>query len=176
MKKIIRLTESDLVRIVKRVIAEGFNPNQILKFEAVTGYKSALFPELQYKDNGNGWDFVFAGSNQLANAVNMTTNSANYAGSTAGGRFQGYQNEYNPNDLSSRSAADAFVPKSTKTKQEVINIVSKSAIGGSKLATTIKACGTYKNKEGKTVTWGRPGFTAANEMVDAICKIMNITA
>lgn len=175
MKKIIRLTESDLIHIVKRVIAEGFNPNQILKFDAVTGYKSALFPELQYKANGNNWDFDFAGSNQLANLVNMSTNSANYAGSTAGGRFQGYQNEYNPNDLFGRAATAASVPKSTKTKQEVINIVNKSEIG-SKLAPTIKAGGTYKTKDGKTATWGRPGFTAANEMVDAICKIMNITA
>jgi hypothetical protein len=176
MKKIIRLTESDLVRIVKRVIAEGFNPNQILKFDAVTGYKSALFPELQYTDNGGNWDFEFGGSNQLANVVNMTTNSANYAGSTAGGRFQGYQNEYNPNDLHNRAAAEALIPKTTKTKQEVINIVNKSVVGSNKSVTGIKAGGTYKNKEGKTVTWGRPGFTAANEMVDAICKIMNITA
>ena len=175
MKRIVRLTESDLARIVKRVIAEGFNPNQILKFDAVTGYKSALFPELQYKANGYDWDFEFAGSNQLANMVKMSTNSANFDGSTAGGRFQSYQNEYNPNDLYGRSATGASVPKSTKTKQEVINIVSKSAIQ-ERLASAIKAGGTYKNKEGKTVTWGRPGFTAANEMVDAICKIMNITA
>jgi len=135
-----------------------------------------LFPELQYKANGSYWDFDFAGSNQLANLVNMSTNSANIEGSTAGGRFQSYQNEYNPNDLFGRSATSASVPKSTKTKQEVINIVSKSEVGGKKLAPSIKAGGTYKNKEGKTVTWGRPGFTAANEMVDAICKIMNITA
>ena len=61
MKRIIRLTESDLARIVRRVIAEAFTPNQVLNFETVVGYKSALFPELSYEDNGPSWTFSFGG-------------------------------------------------------------------------------------------------------------------
>ena len=38
MKRIIRLTESDLARIVRRVISEGFAQNTVLSFESVTGY------------------------------------------------------------------------------------------------------------------------------------------
>jgi hypothetical protein len=68
------------------------------------------------------------------------------------------------------------VSKKLKTKAEVESALSSIVIGGQKKAVAVKAGGTYKNKEGKTVTWGRPGFTAANEMVDAISKVMNITA
>ena len=165
MKRIVRLTESDLVRIVKRVIAEGFNPNQILKFDAVTGYKSALFPELSYEDNGPSWTFSFGGSKTLGNLVGMVD-----------GSFQNVQGDADPSSLSQRSAAIVSVSKKAKTKAEVETAVSNILIGNQKKTIAVKAGGTYKNKEGKTVTWGRPGFTAANEMVDAICKIMNITA
>jgi hypothetical protein len=165
MGKIIRLTESDLVRIVRRVINEGFAPDKLLSFEAVTGYKSALFTELSYTDNGPNWTFDFGGTKQLGNSVGMKD-----------GSFQSVQSEYDPTSLSQRSAVSVSVSKKLKTKAEVESALSSIVIGGQKKAVAVKAGGTYKNKEGKTVTWGRPGFTAANEMVDAISKVMNITA
>ena len=165
MKNIIRLTESDLIRIVKRVINEGYAPDTVLKFETVTGYKSALFPDFSYVDNGSNWTFDFGGTKQLGNIVGMKD-----------GSFQTYGTEYDATSLNQRSAAMASVSKKAKTRSEVESALSNTMISTLKKAVTVKAGGTYKNKEGKTVTWGRPGFTAANEMADAICKVMNITA
>ena len=165
MKRIIRLTESDLARIVRRVIAEAFTPNQVLNFETVVGYKSALFPELSYEDNGPSWTFSFGGSKTLGNLVGMVD-----------GSFQSVQGEADPSSLSQRSAAIVSVSKKAKTKAEVETAVSNILIGNQKNTISVKAGGTYKNKKGETVTWGRPGFTAANEMTDAICKVMNIKA
>ena len=165
MKNIIRLTESDLIRIVKRVINEGYAPDTVLKFETVTGYKSALFPDLSYTDNGSNWTFDFGGSKQLGSSIGMKD-----------GSFQTYGTEYDATSLNQRSAAMASVSKKAKTRAEVESALSNTMISTLKKAVTVKAGGTYKNKEGKTVTWVRPGFTAANEMTDAICKVMNITA
>jgi hypothetical protein len=168
MKRIVRLTENDLTNLIKRIISESsgaFPQNTVLKFETVTGYKSALFPDLSYTDNGSNWTFDFGGSKQLGSSIGMKD-----------GSFQTYGTEYDATSLNQRSAAMATVSKKAKTRAEVESALSNTMISTLKKAVTVKAGGTYKNKEGKTVTWGRPGFTAANEMTDAICKVMNITA
>jgi len=165
MKKIIRLTESDLARIVKRVISEGFGQNQDLSVESVTGYKSGLFTMLKYYDNGSNWHFSFGGTKTLANLMNM-----------AGQGFQAY---YGESDSTGRDAAFyTELPKTAKTRAEVEanlkNANMTNSAAGPKNPFTIKAGGTYKDKSGKTITWGRPGATAGSEMADVICKILNI--
>jgi hypothetical protein len=166
MKRIIRLTESDLARIVRRVISEGFGQNQNLTFESVTGYKSGLFPQLIYYDNGPNWHFGFAGSKTLASALGLNA--------------MGFQSVVGETDPTGRDVAwIAGPPKTAKTRAEIEaalknpNMSNCTSVPG-KNPFTVKAGGTYKDKAGKTVTWGRPGFTAGSEMTDAICKILNI--
>jgi hypothetical protein len=164
MARIIRLTEQDLARIVRRVIMEQFTQNTPLDFMTVTGYKSSLFPQVQYGPNGTNWNFTFSGSKTLGNMMNMV-----------GGDFQSAQNEYSATDLSARSAFVIDFTSKPKTKAEVTARVKVAPTeDGKKDPFTIKAGGSYKNKEGKTVTWGRLGFTAGSEMVDAICKLLSI--
>jgi hypothetical protein len=165
MKRIIRLTESDLARIVRRVIMEGFAENTVLDFASVAGYKSGLFPQLQYKKNGSAWDVAFAGSKTLGNLMGMRD-----------GSFQSTMSEADPTSLDQRSAFSIFINGTPKTRAEVETAVKAVVQGGYKNPFTIKGGGTYKNNQGKTVTWGRPGFTAGSEMVDAICKLFNVAA
>jgi hypothetical protein len=165
MGKIVRLTESDLVRIVKRVINEGFAQNTPLDFASVAGYKSALFPQLEYNDDGWDLNYGFAGTKTLGNLMGMKD-----------GSFQSAAHEPDPTSISQRTAFNVKVRKIIKTRAEVETAVKNITVGGQKDPFKIKAGGTSKNSKGQTITWGRPGFTAGSEMVDAICKIMNITA
>jgi|688.fasta_scaffold438793_2 hypothetical protein len=165
MKRIIRLTESDLARIVRRVISEGFAQNTVLEFDSVTGYKSALFPQLQYKKNGTAWDVNFAGSKTLGNLMNMRD-----------GSFQVVNTEADPTSLDQRVAFGVFLNTTPKTRAEVETAVKAVVQGGYKDPFTIKAGGKTKNAKGVLVPWGRPGFTAGSEMTDAICKLYNVTA
>ena len=163
MKRIIRLTESDLARIVRRVISEGFAQNTVLSFESVTGYKSGLFPELQYGKNGSGWSFMFSGTKTLGNLMNMRD-----------GDFSTVNSDFDATNLQQRSAFNVSIIPPFNTRVEVEKGVRNVVNDGAKDPFKIKSGGTYKNKQGKTVTWGRPAFTAGSEMVDAICKVLNI--
>ena len=167
MKRIIRLTESDLARIVRRVISEGFAQNTVLNFNEVTGYDpiSSLFTELQYKKNGTAWDVNFAGTKTLGNLMNMRD-----------GSFQVVNTEADPTSLDQRTAFGVFLNTTPKTRAEVQTAVKAVVQGGYKDPFTIKAGGKTKNAKGVLVNWGRPGFTAGSEMTDAICKLFNITA
>jgi hypothetical protein len=165
MKRIIRLTESDLARIVRRVISEQFAKNSVLDFASVTGYKSGLFPQVQYKENGRTWDVMFGGSKTLGNLMNMRD-----------GSFQAVNAESDPTSLDQRTAFSVNLNVTPKTRAEVETAVKNIVSGGQKDPFKIKAGGSYKNTQGKTVTWGRPGFTAGSEMVDAICKLFSVVA
>ena len=162
--KIRHIQESN-IRLERRMLNEQFAENTALDFMTVTGYKSSLFPQVQYGPNGTTWGFTFGGTKTLGNMMNMV-----------GGDFQSAQNEYNPKDLTQRSSFTVTFTAKPKTIAEVTTGVKAASSNNMKNPFTINAGGSYKNKEGKTVTWGRPSFTAGSEMVDAICKIFSIVA
>ena len=167
MKRIIRLTEQDLNRIVRRVIMEQFSKNAVLDFATVAGYKSGLFTKLQYDTDGKSWISVqFDGTKQLARAFgleNFLVGSSNI--------MSGNDDPTTLNDSLSYSIDQVAPPK---TRDEAVKAVKAVVQTGRPNPFGIKAGGTYKNKEGKTVSWGRPGATAGSEMVDAICKLFNV--
>jgi len=167
MKRIIRLTEQDLARIVRRVIMEQFSKNAVLDFATVAGYKSGLFTKLQYDTDGKSWISVqFDGTKQLARAFGMENFlSGSY------NRMSGNDDPTTLNDSSSFQINQVPPPK---TRDEAVKAVKAVVQNGKPNPFGIKAGGTYKNKEGKTVSWGRPGATAGSEMVDAICKLFNV--
>ena len=162
--KIRHIQESN-IRLERRMLNEQFAENTALDFMTVTGYKSSLFPQVQYGPNGTTWGFTFGGTKTLGNMMNMV-----------GGNFQSAQFEYNAADLTQRSSFTVTFTAKPKTIAEVTTGVKAASSNSMKNPFTIKAGGSYKNKEGKTVTWGRPSFTAGSEMVDAICKIFSIVA
>ena len=168
MKRIIRLTEQDLNRIVRRVIMEQFSKNAVLDFATVAGYKSGLFTKLQYdNDDNKTWMSVkFDGTKQLARAFGME----NFL-SGSSNRMSGNDDPTTLDDSSSFEIAQVAPPK---TRDEAVKAVKAVVQNGRPNPFGIKAGGTYKNKQGKTVSWGRPGATAGSEMVDAICKIYNV--
>jgi len=159
------ITEEDRKSIRRMYLMEQFTENTPLDFMTVTGYKSSLFPQVQYAPNGTSWGFTFSGTKTLGNMMNMS-----------GGDFQSVQNEYSATDLTQRSSFTVKFTAKPKTIAEVTTGVKAANSNNMKNPFTIKAGGSYKNKEGKTVTWGRPSFTAGSEMVDAICKIFSIVA
>ena len=167
MKRIIRLTEQDLARIVRRVIMEQFSKKAVLDFATVAGYKSGLFTKLQYDTDGKSWISVqFDGTKQLARAFgleNFLVGSSNI--------MSGNDDPTTLNDSLSYSIDQVAPPK---TRDEAVKAVKAVVQTGRPNPFGIKAGGTYKNKEGKTVSWGRPGATAGSEMVDAICKLFNV--
>ena len=165
MKRIIRLTEQDLARIVKRVIMEQFAKDTVLDFDTVTGYKSGLFTKLEYNTDEKTWmSLRFDGTKQLARAFGMNNDSF----------LVGSSGVIDPTTIDNRSSfvIDQVAPP--KTRDEAVKVVKTVVQKGSPNPFVIKAGGTYKNKEGKTVSWGRPGATAGSEMVDTICKLFKI--
>ena len=172
--KSILISESEKQRILemhqnatsRQYLMEGFSTNTPLDFQTVAGYKSALFPQVQYEKNGAGWSIMFSGSKTLGNLMGMSNAS-----------FQGVMYEPDPSSLSQRSAFIIEIQPPFTTKAEVeTGVKSSIATGGQKNPFGIKAGGQYKDKAGKTITWGRPGFTAGSEIVDAICKLLGIAA
>jgi hypothetical protein len=167
MARIIRLTEQDLNRIVRRVIMEQFSKNAVLDFATVAGYKSGLFTKLQYDTDGKSWISVqFDGTKQLARAFGME----NFL-SGSNNRMSGNDDPTTLNDSTSFHISQVPPPK---TRDEAVKAVKAVVQNGKPNPFVIKAGGTYKNKEGKTVSWGRPGATAGSEMVDAICKLFKV--
>ena len=171
--KSILISESEKKRILemhqnatsRQYLMEGFSTNTPLDFQTVAGYKSALFPQVQYEKNGAGWSIMFSGSKTLGNLMGMSNAS-----------FQSVMYEPDPSSLLQRSAYMINLQPPFTTRAEVETGVKSSIAsdGAIKNPFGIKAGGQYKDKAGKTITWGRPGFTAGSEIVDAICKLLGI--
>ena len=135
MKRIIRLTEQDLNRIVRRVIMEQFSKNAVLDFATVAGYKSGLFTKLEYNTDEKTWmSLRFDGTKQLARAFGME----NFL-SGSSNRMSGNDDPTTLDDSSSFEIAQVAPPK---TRDEAVKAVKAVVQNGRPNPVGIKAGGT----------------------------------
>jgi hypothetical protein len=187
MKRIIRLTESDLARIVKRVINEetGTSPTPTIAVNTSTpvsqilGYKSSLITNVTIDTASGGQNGVYVVGFYYTDKAKKWFNYDNFTDSPdlsvamSWGKFNG--KDY----TGPASCAEVATVLATPTVDlNYYGFVAGSGDGNysynAKKPYSVPAGGKYKNTKGQMVTWGKPGQTMGSEMQTVICSILGL--